>query len=118
MIWRDEEYAQGSYIFYNPLEIPKCTFNSKIETSDDHDDETKTEFYRKTQYIKGSNKNTKAALCIGCINDVILDKSNIILTIRKYYRPECISKEVAYTQDWYHIYITDEGNKILLSDLH
>ncbi|CAH0547187.1 unnamed protein product [Brassicogethes aeneus] len=111
--WFNDEYKIGTFVLYVPEEKQKSCFETRLIKKECRYKEFQSEYYRKTNRLKGSNSDTEATLAIGYIKNIVKTESNqIILTIHKFMRTDSISREVAYLQDWYHIYITDEISEI------
>eukprot|EP00111_Clytia_hemisphaerica_P007316 TCONS_00021299-protein len=99
LTWRNEVYSVGDCVYIHPdtFKFKKKVKNdvSKYKRDLDYDEEKYPELYRKSNdYIKGNNANIASPYRIGCIMEIKQSKGsygedkNILIKVRKYYRPE------------------------------
>lgn len=98
-LWMEQEFAIGDCVYINPeaYKFKKRVKNdqTKSKKEETFDEETYPELYRKTKdYIKGSNVDIADPYRIGCILNIMQkkgsygDNTDIVLHVRKFYRPE------------------------------
>ncbi|XP_067140282.1 DNA (cytosine-5)-methyltransferase 1-like [Centruroides vittatus] len=98
--WNNQEYFIGDCVYLSPeaFSFSKMTITSpkkQQNKKDSIDEDLYPEFYRKSEYIKGSNLDAPEPFRIGRIISIyklckgkLADKFDIKFKVNKFYRPE------------------------------
>jgi len=127
VLYKGEEFSVGDCVYVHPdaykykkkaKEIAKVKPRGSMSSIDE---EKYPELYRKSnEYIKGSNVNISEPYRIGCILDIFQstgkfgDQKEILLRVRKFYRPENTHKGLigTVTSDLNMLYWCEEEAKL------
>jgi DNA (cytosine-5)-methyltransferase 1 len=125
---RDETFAVGDCVYISPeaFKFKVEQLVSKKQQRKEVDESQFPEFYRKTDYVKGSNEDSPEPFRIGRIVEISttnaedpLSDSQIRLKVNKFFRPENthLGVTAAYHADLNFLYWSEEVVSIKIDDV-